>query len=89
MGFFVERGNFIVRQIFKPLAGREVDLFAYFELEEVPSICPCPSPSLSLSLLFFRSLVAKTQPQACLYIVSNYLLSFILSVPLPGPLKMK
>lgn len=41
------------------------------------------------SPLFFRSLVTKTQRQACLYIVSNYLLSFILSVPLPGPLKMK
>lgn len=72
-----------------------VDLFAYFELKEVQFICAPPAPALlshslpCFSLLFFRSLVTKTQRQACLYIVSSYLLSFILSVPLPGPLKMK
>lgn len=72
-----------------------VDLFAYFELKEVQFICAPPAPALlshflpCFSPLFFRSLVTKTQRQACLYTVSSYLLSFILSVPLPGPLKMK
>lgn len=71
----------------------KLDLFAYFELQEVPTHIAPPLPHIPsgflscFSPLFFCSLLIKTQPQACLYIVSNYLLSFILSVPFQGLLR--
>lgn len=92
--FFVERGNFIVYEIFKPLAGRGACWFVCLFWTQWSLVHLYSPPPFSLTFsrfspLFFHSLVTKTQRQACLYIVSNYLLSFILSVPLPGPLKMK